>query len=247
MALYVAVYDVHPGDRKHFERLLTRISDRRKSESDILYIDAFGSLDALLRTPQKYDIIFIDCALEPDKGQTNIEIARKLKENGVSAPVAGYLGEEMYPDTQCLLSAKSLGNLSFYTKPILTDTLMSILSDAASLKEKRMPRVELRDRENTYFVLPEEILYAKENDYMTDVYLTNGKVITILKNLFAFAADLEGHLHFIILKKAILINLAHVIKKQRLSLVMDDGDIFKIPVLESKKIDMLYEKYKLLR
>lgn len=247
MALYVAVYDVHPGDRKHFERLLTRISDARKTESDILYIDAYGSLEALLKTPQKYDIIFLDCAEQSDQGYSNIEIAKALRENGISIPIAGYLGENMVPDTQCLLAAKSLGNLSFYTKPLLTPVLTEILSKAANIKNSQIPRIELRGRTDTYFALAEEIIMAKTNGFLTDIILSNGKTLTIMKDIFAFANDLSGHLHYIMINKETIINLGHVKKKSHFSLDMDNGIKVKIPVFEAKKVSQQYEKYSKLR
>ncbi len=57
MTIYLAICDNNIADRKQLERLLEREKDRRLRENnDVLYIDSFGSEEALLATPVKYDI-----------------------------------------------------------------------------------------------------------------------------------------------------------------------------------------------
>ena len=49
MGTYIAVCDDNMADRKQMERLLGRESDIRLNDTGVLYIDSYGSEDALLK------------------------------------------------------------------------------------------------------------------------------------------------------------------------------------------------------
>ena len=57
--MHIAICDDNIADRKHLERLLQRESDRRKDTAGILYIDSYGNVDALTKSPMIYDLFFI--------------------------------------------------------------------------------------------------------------------------------------------------------------------------------------------
>lgn len=244
MALYVAIFDIHPGDRKHFERLLGRISDKRSTESDILYIESYGSMDALLKTPQKYDLIILDSSLEFDYNKSNLDLSSVLRNVGVSAPIAIYSPENTVPTTENLLIAKSLGNIFFYNKSIKNDDLLSMISTAKKLQSLKSPRIELRDAKNTYFVLPEEILYAQMVNSIMNVYLFDGSCVRIIKDITEFMLDLNGYNRYIQVGKDKIINLEHVKNKSSLAFEMDNGKKISFSIFEAGKIAHLYEKYK---
>ena len=81
--MHIAICDDNIADRKHLERLLGRESDRRKDTKGILYIDAYGNVDALTKSPMIYDLFFIDMTQLPPYG---METAILLREMGVVAP-----------------------------------------------------------------------------------------------------------------------------------------------------------------
>ena len=86
MTVYIAICDNNIADRKQLERLLEREKDKRLSDSlDVLYIDSFGSEEALMATPVKYDIFFIDFTEGADNG---MEIAKKRAPRCRAATVA---------------------------------------------------------------------------------------------------------------------------------------------------------------
>ena len=243
MALYIAVYDVHPGDRKHFERLLMRISDRRTDPSGMLYIESYGSIEALLKTAQKFDVIIIDAADTYDGGSADISIATSIRDCGLNTPLALYIPENTEVNSQNLLLSKSLDNITFYTKAIKSSDLEKIVKIAKDFSDSRVSHIELRDAKDTYFVLPDDILYASREDSFMNVHLIDGKSVRIIKTLNEFIKELSGYMRYIQVGKDNIVNLNHVTKKQSHSFLLDSGDVIKYSIFEAKRMTALFEKY----
>lgn len=244
MSLYVAVYDIHPGDRKHFERLLTRISDSRTKESDILYIESYGSIEALLKTPQKYDVIIIDACSDSTSIDKNLEIADLLRKKEILIPLSLYLPNDYEPSTQDLLVAKSINDVFFYNKSIKTEDLKDILERGFKYQFLKAPKIELRDAKETYFVLPDDIVYAKMSDSFVNVYLSDGSCIRIIKDINDFIKDIIGYSQYMAIGKDTIINLNHVKQKLSNEFILDNGVLIKIPLLSLHKVNELYKKFK---
>ena len=82
--MHIAVCDDNIADRKQMERLLERASDRRIHTTGVLYIDSYGNVDAVMRSPMLYDAFFIDMTSGPVNG---FQLARKLIDAGSTAPI----------------------------------------------------------------------------------------------------------------------------------------------------------------
>ena len=65
--MHIAVCDDNIADRKQMERLLGRASDRRLHTTGVLYIDSYGNVEAVMRSPMLYDAFFIDMTSGPVK------------------------------------------------------------------------------------------------------------------------------------------------------------------------------------
>ena len=60
MAVFIAILDDDPADRKQSERLLSRERDERIKKGEVIYYDTYGSEEALLPYFIKYDLFLID-------------------------------------------------------------------------------------------------------------------------------------------------------------------------------------------
>lgn len=244
MALYIGIYDVHPGDRKHFERLLTRISDNRSNESDILYIESFGSVEALLKIAQKFDLFIIDAAQSPDEGQTNLDISKEIRSQGLNVPILCYLAEDEVVSTTALLLAKSIGNVYFANKSIKNDDLLSHIEIARQYKSEKTPKIELRAQTDTYFVLPDDIISIKEKDSYLYISMMGDKEIKIFGGLSMMYLNLQSYPQFLGLKKDTMINMNRIKQKKSLSFIMENNKEIHFSLFESKRINTIWEKYK---
>ena len=82
--MHIAVCDDNIADRKQMERLLQRSSDKRIKTTGVFYIDSYGNVEAVLRSPMLYDVFFIDMT----NGDVNgFQLARRLISAGVTVPI----------------------------------------------------------------------------------------------------------------------------------------------------------------
>ena len=63
--MHIALCDDNVADRKQFERLVKRESDRRAADEGILFADSFGNSESLLTNPMQYDGFYIDMCKTP--------------------------------------------------------------------------------------------------------------------------------------------------------------------------------------
>ena len=84
MALYIAILDDNPAERKQFERLLSREASARTSSGEVIYIDSYGNEESLSSIVLKYDLIFIDIS---DSKRDGTMIAADFRNKGFTAPM----------------------------------------------------------------------------------------------------------------------------------------------------------------
>lgn len=167
--MHIAVCDSNIADRKQMERLLERESDKRKADTGVLYIDSFGSKDALLECPLVYDCYFLDFPSPPFSAY---DMAKALRDKGITSPIVFCISTMDYRECGDLLS-----NTIFINKPILVNDLSASLDKALELKTALyVPKVELRNTKETFYLLEEDILYAEGKDRTLLVYMKDGSV-----------------------------------------------------------------------
>lgn len=218
--MHLAICDDNIADRKHLERLLQRESDRRKDTTGILYIDSYGNVDALTKSPMIYDLFFIDMTQLPPYG---METAILLREMGVTAPIVLCTSTIRYEDY-----AKPPANLYYINKPFKPEDLSQIITEVHSQKEKAAPTIEIRDDLNTYYIYEEDFIYAYPDGYRTKIVLKNGRVIMQLGTLQELVPVLHSFDCFILLGKKYIVNYNHIEKIERNYALLSDHS--KVPL-----------------
>lgn len=226
--MHVAVCDDNVAHRKQMERLLGRESDRRAKLTEGLYIDSYGNESALLRNPMQYDIFYIDMCKSPDTNGT--QVARKLCEIGVQVPIYMCCSDydyrkDSFPE-----------NVFFIDKPIKVDSLIASLDLAYDRKLHTVPRIELRDETNTYYITAEDILYGITDHKHVKVHLTDGHIIPVATGLENLYGQWEHHRVFLMLSPKVIINTRHIDHLGLLKLFMKDGTAFPLSPSMKKTI-----------
>lgn len=216
--MHVAVCDDNIADRKQMERLLGRESDRRAKLTEGLYIDSYGNENALLRSPMQYDIFYIDMCKSEEC--TGTQIARKLCDIGVQVPIYMCCSDldyrlESFPE-----------NVFFLDKPIKVEHLIASLDKAYEWKLSAIPRIELRDDTDTYYLTAEDILYTIGAGKHSKVYLQDGRIIQVTSSTENLYSQWMRHKVFLLLSGNTIINQSHVARTGLLSLTMKDGKRF---------------------
>lgn len=218
--MHIAICDDNIADRKHLERLLQRESDRRKDTKGILYIDSYGNVDALTKSPMIYDLFFIDMTQLPPHG---METAVLLREIGVTAPIVLCTSSIHYEDY-----AKPPADLFYIDKPFKPHQLTEIVDVVDARKKKAAPTIEVRDDLNTYYIHEEDFIYAYPDGYRTKIVLKDGRVIMQLGTLQELLPVLQPFDSFLLLGKKYVVNYNHIEKLERNYVLLSDHS--KVPL-----------------
>lgn len=256
--MHIAVCDDNIADRKQMERLLERASDRRIHTTGVFYIDSYGNVDAVMRSPMLYDAFFIDMTSGPVNG---FQLARKLIDAGATAPIILCISTINYraiieaaiaevPEDSVELSNHDIlrkqlqSQILFLNKPIKVAELEEMLDHAIAHKAAAIPTIELRGEQETYYVYEDEIMFARKNSQYVHVTLTENRELDILSTMQNFYSQLSGFKHFVPISEQVLINISFIEKISFFKLHMKGGQTFTASPFEISLIKDAYEKYK---
>lgn len=240
--MHIAVCDDNVADRKQMERLLQRASDRRIHTTGVFYIDSYGNVEAVMRSPMLYDVFFIDMTTGPVNG---FQLARKLIDAGVTAPIVLCISTIDYraiidaaiaevPDdgvensSHEILRRQLQTQIHFLQKDIRVAELDKMLDYAIDVKSKTIPTIELRGEKDTLYVYEDEILYAEKAGNYAHVVLTEARTVDLLGSVQNFYSQVTGFEHFIPISEKVLINISHVTRFSLVKVMMRDSHSFAV-------------------
>lgn len=207
--MHIAVCDDNVADRKQLERLLGRESDARKEKTGVFYIDSYGQGDKLFSSRMSYDLFFIDVV---SGDETGFFLANRLYKGGVTAPIVLCSSQIDYKE-EALKLEELPKNILFLSKPILKAQLSAVLDEAIVVEESKDPTIELRDKEDTYYVLEDDIVYARETDNYVNVFIKDGRQASMFTDILTFYDNISMYTHFAVINSKTMINVAHVVKQ----------------------------------
>ncbi len=229
MTVYLAICDTNIADRKQLERLLTREKDRRLAENgDVLYIESFGSEEALLATPVKYDMFFADLT---DENTNGMDTAKKLRLSGITAPVvlcSSSVDYRSYGNTP--------DNIICIDKPVNAGQISHLVDVATQFSGSKIRPLEVRCQKETYFIKPEELIKAVPIDsFLTRLSLTDGRIIDMSDSIDSFYKQCRLHGCFIRCKKDI-VNICHITSAAKNGFTLSNGDSVHYGILQKNEI-----------
>lgn len=227
--MYVAIIADNPADRKQLERLMDRTNDTLRGQIGDLYIDSFGSAQTVLAAPMKFGLFLLDMT-------QNLELPLYILEALQEKHVTGALAVCRDIGTVHVCEGK-VDNLLIIDKPVSQENLNQLVLNAYHMQEETAtPKIEIRGKEKTYYVEPEEIIYAEGGTIAVYVYLTNGSVLQTASQFDPFCHNVLNHPDFVVFKKNIIINKNHVTTMDKKSVTMDTGMIFTLPMFASNPL-----------
>ena len=203
MTIYLAICDNNIADRKQLERLLEREKDTRLREDyDVLYIDSFGSEEALMTTPVKYDIFFVDITEGASNG---MEIAKKLRLRGIAAPIV--LCQSSINYTSYVNAPE---DIVYIEKPLTKGQVSHLVDVALEWAKRRTPLIEARCQKDTRFLQYDELVRAIPLEkFLTRLCLSSGEFLDSTDSVNSIERQLEPYGCFIRCKKDI-VNIYHI-------------------------------------
>ena len=219
--MHIAIIADNIADRKQLERLLGRANDILISKVGTLYIYAYGNENSLLKTPMKYDLIFIDITLAGDFGKSLIDQLTELK-----APAQIVL---CLPEHEPFSYQTVLNGLFTIYKPIQTQTLHKTILDVhQSIHKKSIPMIEIRGEEETAYVPIEQIVYAQSIAHLVSIHLDDNSSISMLGEIEDFYRWVDNYPEFLRIKKDMVINQNHVISKTKKQYILTNNIVISL-------------------
>ena len=229
MTIYIAVCDNNIADRKQLERLLEREKDKRLTENyDVLYIDSFGSEEALMTTPVKYDIFFVDITEGASNG---MEIAKKLRHRGIDAPVV--LCQSSINYTSYVNAPE---DIIYIEKPLTKGQISHLVDVALEWAKRRTPLIEARCQKDTRFIQYDELIRAIPLEkFLTRLCLSSGEYLDATDSVNSIEKQLENYGCFIKCKKD-LVNIYHIESAIDHGFRLTNQDIVYYSMMQKKQI-----------
>ncbi len=214
-AIYIAICDDNIANRKQTERLLNREKDARvKSSRAIIYIESFGSTEALLRTPIKYDLFILEQSSTSFDVQ---DLSSQLRAVGVTAPIE--ICEHL-------------------TKEKVTE----LCNKADEWAQNKIIPIELRTETETRFVVHKDIVYIEDQKSFITAHLSDNSSVLMRTTIPQFAYQLSSYGCFAFCGKNI-VNLAHIVSIDKNKVILRNEQILTIPFLSVSSFKQTFENY----
>lgn len=228
MTIYIAICDDNVADRKQIERLLNREKDARlNTKGDVLYIDSFGSSDALNKTPIKYDLFLVDVT---DSTPHGMDIAKSLRARGILAPIVLLTSKIDY---------KSFSNepdrIIHLEKPVNSGQIAHLIDIADDWNSRKPKLIEIHGKKDTVFLPHEELVSATQKNNYVKVSVSDGSFIEIPCSLKHFQKDLNGYSCFIPCKNAV-VSLHHVVGFSGNEITLSNDETFTLSTFRPKRL-----------
>ena len=226
--MHVAICDDDIAHRKHFERLMKRESDARVALGSPLYIDSFGSEEALFHAPMQYGIFFLGIS----QSQTvPFELARKLRSYSVLVPIIVVKFEEFdYPETT------DISDLYYISNPLKPAELHDMIDKAMDFRKSAPRLYEIHSLHDTYYLREDEMIYAIGNYVEYTLYLSNGQHFVCNHSLVEYYQMIENDPFFAFSGHDVVFNLRYVKELRFSSVILQNGTKFPMSFSEKGNI-----------
>ncbi len=171
-----------------------------------VYTDALPLIQHIQWEKDRYDLYLLDVIMPQLSG---IELGRKLRSMGVSAPIIYLTSSRDYA-----VESYSVQAFHYLVKPIQKEKLFSVLAQAEqAIAQTKATSLPIHTSDGIVVVKTSDILYAELYARSVRYHLTNGASIDSQKLRISFqkaVSELLDLPSFIMLGSSFLINLHHV-------------------------------------
>lgn len=203
--MYIAIITDNIANRKHMERVLDRTSDAIKEEIGNLYIESYGTPEAMWPSIKRYDLFFVDIT-QDDELKLNI-VYRFMELNIQNQVIICQPDDSAFSDWSTSQGFTTLAPP--LDESVLTKLILETHKNAKqTAQSKRI--VEFRGEGKTYYIEAERILYAKEDSQSVKVHLSDGSLIEMYGDIDAFKRAADVYEEFDSYGKDIVINKNHI-------------------------------------
>ena len=235
MAVFIAICDDNPADRKQAERLLSREKDRRLSDGDVIYYDTYGSEADMLPYFSKYDLFLIDISHSTRDGMMVATDLHNRQARGIMVLCQSELDyRSKYGDTDYVI---------YKEKPLYQRDFPPLIDLAKKNRMSQIPKVELRGESDTVYADPDDILYARATKYYTVIALRGDRSFHLFGNINRLRSMLSVYKQFLVIDAKTIVNMTHITSHSGFSFKMSDGAIIRYSFLNKPRLRSQYRRF----
>lgn len=226
--MYISIIADNIADRKHLERLMKRSHDALAEDVKGMYVDSYGNAEAALHAPMKYNLFILD-TIEDSTAEMIIHALQKAK---VPGPIC-----VCRKDGVACSFETSIPNLWTIDKPISQLALDELVLKAfAHQVAHTVETIEIRGKEKTYYVEPDDILYAQAGEIANYIHLSDGNCILYYGEFDDLHYVVLDDRRFTLFKKDVLVNKNHIVSMDKHTLTLTSGQTLKKGLFAKKLI-----------
>ena len=197
-------------------------------------IDIFKSGEDLLKTPQKYSLIFMEYELS---GINGLETAKLLRKNNIISKII-FISQ----NTDFVFETFIVSPYRFLIKPLHEQSIYKTLDDYFQENGTHY-NLWIADGVNTVCLNTDEILYLEANNKYCLIHL-NTKTILCKKTMARVSSTLPK-LHFQKINRAFIVNLNAIKKYSCENVALKNGETLRITRTYFKNFKSHYREYSL--
>ena len=118
-----------------------------------------------------------------------------------------------------------------------------MVSLAYDIKSHLEPTIEIRDEQETFYVVADQIMYVKPDAYLSEITLSDGTTRKMLGTLIDFSYMLENYPQFAFTGKNAIVNANHIASVGFRSVTMKNGDKLPVSGIERRRLLKIYQKH----
>ncbi len=225
----IAICDTNNAFAEYLKHKIYFYSNRYKLD---FVIDIFISGENLLKSKQRYSLIFMEYSL---LGINGLETAKLLRKNNIHSKII-FISQ----NTDFVFEAFCVSPFRFLKKPISEGSLYETLDDYFSENSTHYT-LWINDGINTVCINTNEIVYLEANNKYCFIHLNN-KTILCKKTM---ARVFEGlpKLHFQKINRAFIVNFDAIKKYNSENVALKNGETLRITRTYFKNFKQNYREY----
>lgn len=227
----IAICDADTYFSKKLKQTLYKYSNQYRLD---FVIDCFENGDKLLKSNNKYEIIFIEYFL---LGKNGLEIAKLLRKNNIYSKII-FISQ----NTKFILESFTVSPFRFLTKPLDDKILFKTLDDYFSEKGVHHP-LWINNNFNTFCIHTNDIFYIEADNKYCYIHLKDKKILC--KKTMARVYDTLPKPHFQKINRAFIVNLDVINKYNSDNAQLSNGEKLHITRTYFKSFKENYLNYSL--
>ena len=220
-------------NQDELKELLDVLALNDNSKDEITCFDNGKQFLSSVKAGVSFELAFIDIYVLNENG---LDIAREVQ---TMAPNI----EIVFTTTSLdhAITAFDLNALHYLVKPVTKEKVDEVFIRYQAKNSRKRPVIIIKDGHQHRTLFLDQIDYLQSDNHMIDIYLSDGKMLSIYANIKDLEKDLGDT--FIKLQRGIIVNMAFIEKMDSKECLLQNGEKVMLSRRNKSAIREVYENY----